>query len=630
MANTSAVGGFVGGLMQGMEHADTRRRNKAIDNLLDRDAYEKDLDYEGRRIKWQEKHGNLDDFPEFENPAEQDPYLVRGFNWLKDKFQGMRGKDETANVVETPTDEELEPARSALPPGRFYADGGRVDEKRMKRSYGDYYVTEDEAAANRAHRESLPPRYQSPTSPYMREQRGRLEAGRTAIPTFTGSGPGIDKDDFIEAGRDIKNAITGSNTYRSLANLGPVSEANVRNIGDANSPEAAGEAVRHSMVDAGAGALNVAGGVASDVVEGLGLDNLPGFIKGFVGKGGTRANRQPDPNTPPPQAPVSENERAAIDEGVGSEKPAGQVAADAVQKGVEMTPGHPDNPDQAFDWEEVAESGVRPEDIPNMTVKDWQSYRSAAMDADILAGRDVEQTQMNITKMQMQGAQSNLMQAAFLLRSGNTRGAALAARAAFQYFPNGSDVRFGIYESEAGPVLVGMGVDEETGEPIKEGRPMILNPETIAVMAENFSNPEAFRTWTKDWREMAQEDREYHEITVPKEEQAMRTDAARERALDASAYRDRAAAAGAGKGGGLKQSDYDRANTAFKDELEARGISLDNPREADALAADMATLYKQLGGRLQYPEIIEVVMGVNNGEFTLAEGLKKYGIEVGQ
>jgi hypothetical protein len=114
--------------------------------------------------------------------------------------------------------------------------------------------------------------------------------------------------------------------------------------------------------------------------------------------------------------------------------------------------------------------------------------------------------------MQMQGAQSNLMQSAFLLRSGNAKGAALAARAAFQYFPNGSDVRFGIHQGPNGPVLIGMGVDEETGEPIKDGKPMILNTELMAAMASNFSDPKAFTTWTKDWRDEEFKHRQYEEV----------------------------------------------------------------------------------------------------------------------
>lgn len=578
---TSALGGFATGLMQGMEHTDTRRRNKAIDNILDRNAYEQDLDYEERREKWAAQGNDIEEFPEFKNPAMEDPWLVKGFNWLKSRM-GYGEEDPTYGVVqEEPEEADADKPRSALPPGRFYADGGRVDGKRMKRSYGDYYVTEDEAAANRAHRESLPPRYQSPTSPYMREQRGRLEAGRTAIPTFTGSGPGIDKDDFVEAGRDIKNAITGSNTYRSLANLGPVSEANVRNIGDANSPEAAGEAVRHSMVDAGAGALNVAGGVASDVVEGLGLDNVPGFVRGFVGRG-TRENPQPYNEYTMPDD-FDPNMKLGVKSAIGDDKTSDQVADEAIEKGVAATPGHPDNPDQAIDWADVRRSGARPEDIPNMTVKDWTEYRRRMGRAAALGNKDVQQVQMDITKMQMQGAMSNMQQAAYLLQAGDPESAELALRASFQYFPNGSDVKFGIYDSEQGPVLVGMGFNEETGEPV--GVPMALTPEKLFAMAANFNDPTAFNTWTKDWRDEELKRRKHEEIDKPAaQSEAIYRDRMGTAALqnaDANLLDARARGRGASS---VKESDFRESFKAQSEGLWIGGVNDEDLIDMNAIA----------------------------------------------
>jgi hypothetical protein len=47
--------------------------------------------------------------------------------------------------------------------------------------------------------------------------------------------------------------------------------------------------------------------------------------------------------------------------------------------------------------------------------------------------------------------------------------------------------------------LVAYGVDEETGQP--ESRPWLVNPETLSVMAKNFSTPGAWAEHAQDRRE---------------------------------------------------------------------------------------------------------------------------------
>lgn len=516
----SALGSFTSGLMAGQEHADKRRRNKAIDELLDRNAYEKDLGVAAQKEEWIAGGQDPAEFPEFDNPASQDPYLVRGFNWLKNKF-GWGGEDDVAQVVPQLTDEDTEPQSGrALPAGQFYADGGTVKRRGGSRAAGIPIEEQD------------------------------LDPNKRRAPNNKPSTLG---------GEYIAGAF--DDTTRTWDMADDAMQGRVQDIKDADGAAATGGAIRDWMVEGTKGTLATAAAVGKDVF----VDNpLVQGVLGFVGFDGKRDNRQPDPNTPPAQAAAAPEEaapkKAAIAEAVGDEKPTDQIAADAVQKGVEMTPGHPDNPDQAFDWAEVSASGVRPEDIPNMPVKDWEEYRRRAGRAAALRGETWASAQEEVTKMQIQGAQSNMMQAAFLLRSGDPRGAALAARAAFQYFPNGTDVRFGIYDSPEGPVLVGMGTDEETGEPVGKGKPMMLTPDTITAMAANFSDPKAFSTWTLDWRKLEEEVRTREEIDKPKAQADINLKGAQEDYYRSGAEKNLAdaeyARTGKGGAGGPKQSDY--------------------------------------------------------------------------
>ena len=657
MAGTSALGGLASGIVAGQEHMDKRRRNKAIDNMLAQDSYEKDLDFAARKNDYAEaSDGDMSGWKDFSNPEEKDPYAVRGFNWLKSKFGFGSQDNATAGLTQpvAPTqDENAIPAIGEGPDvptfgGRTveelgaegrekqygYADGGRVrddgipalfdeegnrreltDEEVTQRSYGKYYVTEGEAADNRAARSRGEHRNRNP-------YHGRYGAGvnRQAIYNDN-TGGGVS-----EALQDVKHSAVNSNTGRAIANLGPNAEASVGLIKDANGPEQTGRAVRGSMQDAGQGALNVAGGAATDVVEGLGLDSVVGFVRGFVGNGGTRDNRQPDPNTPPKaMSGKGDTPKAqAINAAVGGEEPATTTAKKAVNAAVEMTPGHPDNPDQTFDWSEVSASGVTPEDIPNATVKDWERYRKSRARSAALRGESQEEVQMDITKMQMQGFASNAQQAAFLLRQGDARGAALAMRGAYQYLPNGSDVRFGIAEGANGPVLVGMGVDEETGEAVGESeQPMLLTPEVISVYVEQVSNPAAFRTWTKDWHEMAQKDRQYNEIDKPTAQADINLKGAQTRRADAAAAKDNAYVNDPrSREGGLKQSDYDRGYAAFLKDQEL--TSLEDPARARYLADIMARIY-QRNPDTPYPSIINLVM-TSEEAGTLEEDIAEIGL----
>ena len=595
--NTSGALGFVQGLQGGMDHADKRRRNKAIDNILDRDAHEKDLDYASRKLEYENAGGNVDEFPEFDNPAEKDPFLVRGFNWLKGKFGQGNAKDGVE--LATPTQDEAQITPTAIPaPGASggsggdhgmgavdlgsgfkMADGGEVDEDRMARSYGEYYVSEEEAAENRAARSRGEHRNRNPYN--QRYAAGVDRQGLYNDNTGGGFGEAVNdiKRAAIPAFDDTINAATEGQADVDAANQGFSDARGARETGTA-ARKVVGAHIRHK----GATAI----GVAKDAADAIVDNPVSQALLGFVGFDGTQENRQPDPDTPAPKAMSSKEDSpkaAALDAAVGTQESDESVAAKAVDAGVNNNPGHPDHPDQAFDWAEVAAQNVNPDEIPHVGVKDWAEHRRRAGKAAALRGESNESAQMAVTKMQMQGAQSNFMQAAFLLRSGNQRGAALAARAAFQYFPNGSDVRLGTMDGENGPVLIGYGVDEETGEPVMEGKPMILTPEAMAVMAENFSNPSAFRTWTKDWHEMEQARREYEEVEKP---EAQSNAIYRDRMGQAAVNNSNAAlsrAANAGSGGvDVKESDFRASFESQSEQLFMLGLEEEDLGRLETIA----------------------------------------------
>jgi phage I-like protein len=219
----------------------------------------------------------------------------------------------------------------------------------------------------------------------------------------------------------------------------------------------------------------------------------------------------------------------------------------------------------------------------------------------MMQGMKPAEAHAEVTRMQQQGFVDYAQQALMHLQGGNPNAAATALRAAYQYFPNGTDVQLGVQQGKDGqPVIVGQGRDEETGEP--KGQPMIINGERLAVMIENFSNPDAFRTWTKDWRDEQFNRQKYEEVEKPEAESnaRYRDRAGRAALVNAEADRIRAGASGAG---GRRQVDLDRANAAFTDAVELMGYT--DEAGADQIMSLMSQIYAR--SSWQYPEVIDFV-----------------------
>jgi len=323
----------------------------------------------------------------------------------------------------------------------------------------------------------------------------------------------------------------------------------------------------------------------------------------------------------------------ALPQDAPSEQVASNVAAQPAAPTAETAPTTPQGPtapaassnvqgaDEGYDWTQV---DVMPEDIPSHSVKDWEEERKFYAAQAIANGRDPLDAMKEVDASQMRGFNQHGQQAFQLLRQGNAPAAARALKAAYQYFPNGVDVKFGISKGTDGqPVLIGMGVDEESGEPIQEGKPMVITAESLATQLENMSNPAAFRTWTKDWRDAEQEIREYEEVTKPEAQSQ-----ADLRAAQGQYYSDRGVAAildaeATAAGGGMKRTDRDRVFDRFMSSQEL--AQLDDPAKAEDLADIMSRVFLQYPDE-PYPSIIKYVMAAERAG-TLDEELGKLGIK---
>lgn len=458
----SAVGGFFSGLRQGIDTGQSVRRNRKIEEVIDRQLDEYDLERSGKYDQYINEGGNPNDFPEF-NESE-DPFLIRGFNWLKERFGGGRSSNPEDAFVASSTATRMPQAGVMMS-----ADGGPV---------------------------------------------------RKGIPSYADGGEVVDEDTFLDdlgrhTVRYVKSALpstiaTGKDVAKNVGARG-------RALLDSETPTEVGHNTRRALAQELRGSARMLSAVTDDALGPIddAIRGAGSAALGFFGFGGKRKPAAQPTDTPaqaptePSRSALPADKEAAATAGGSKEQPSEEIAANAMQAGVANTPGHPDNPDQDFNWAEVADAGATPDEIPHVGVSDWIDYRKNYVLASIKQGKSPAEAHEEVDQIQMRGATSNFTQASFLLKAGQPKAAALAARAAFQYFPNGSDVRLGIHQGESGPVLVGMGIDEETGEPIREGKPMILTPETMAVMAENFSNPAAFRTWTKDWRDAVFQEKQF-------------------------------------------------------------------------------------------------------------------------
>lgn len=481
-----------------------------------------------------------------------------------------------ATAIPTPNRQMMAGQRGQALPG--FADGGRAE-------------TEEEA---RARREAL------------------IERDSEGNPVTSGGG-------FLEGAKDVGRNVLG-NTRRRMSEWAPEGIAADRAVLEAEGAADTGRAIRRDMVEGAKGVGQLAAGLWEDTAGAV-VNPVARGVGGFLGYGTSdegggeeapgpgKGVKKGDKEAAVTQAVNPNAAQAARDDPPGSQTPQAQAAAQ---------PAGP--PDEIVDFTQVRD--VDPQDMPNMTVTDWEDERRFWAAQAISLGNDPFEAMKAVDARQMRGFGSYGQQALQMLQNGDATGAARAMYAAYQYFPNGADVRFGVQKGVNGqPVLIGMGTDEETGEPLKEGKPQVITPESLATQLENMSNPSALRTWTKDWRDTEQEIREYNEVTKPAAESTARY---QDRAGQASVLRAQAdynTSLGAGTGG-LKQTDLDRANSAFMEAVELEGFT--NPEQADAMMDMMTQIYQRHAPNVQYPTVVRDVRdAIRSGDMTALD--QKYG-----
>jgi len=483
-------------------------------------------------------------------------------------------------------------------PVGMFADGGRAytDEERMERSYGDYYLTEEEAAERVVGKGA--------GMSGATEPRGSPGVQRQALyDDNTGGGP-------REALRDVGRATS---EYFDDTVKGALGGQKLIDDADAKLDKAKGaKEVGRATRETGTAALTAAAETTLGLLKDVMLDNpiTQGVMGFFSGEENEAAPR--DEKVAAVQA-LDPDEDVSAQPGPPVAGP-GQVAAAAPSTVAEAIAAEQD---PIIDMSKVRQ--IRPEDMPNKGQKEWEDERNFYAAQAIAHGENPLDAMKAVDEKQLRGFTMYGQQAANLLMAGDADSAAKALYAAYQYFPNGTNVRFGVMKGKDGqPVVIGMGTNEETGKP--EGEPMVMTAESINVQVENMQKPGAHRAWTKDWRDTEQAIREWMEVGKPAaqskaiyEDRMGRAALLRSQALLTTAR---------SNPHGLKKSDYDRAFGEFIDSQDLRSL------EDEPLAQNLASLMSQMYLRnpnTPYPTIIdEVMQALNSNELRALQ--EKYGL----
>ena len=667
MAGTQGLGALVGGFQEGYKFSTDNRRNRQIEKALDfeLEGIDRKNKIDKDDISRIEAEGGINPLAGFEGGLPE-TYGEKLSGWFKGLFGGGKGTaiDATPTLPAPgqpdPMAGGMSPAQPQPSPFPQYADGGAV--RHMKKyANGGRSIMPDRSSGMLDSRRStantaLPVGF-ADGGPASRAAQiaERNAAGRLAYETQLGEKAAASRATAMspamlaeeEAARQASRAAAEKASSGRIARgasalkggLGKVAGGLVagsaaiegaQNLGTAAGALAAGgdvtddalgitstneyrDRLGHGRGGSLAGDLGVravgALGELGDAITFGGATKLGEWLAGGEDKQqAISVAVENDQGTPPAPETIAA-------------QPTGQPAQPAPSVQAPQTQPAPVTPqEEEFDWASV---NAMPEDMPTFSTTDWKKERAYAARSAIANGQNPREAMNEIDAQQMAGFNRFGQQAFQLLRAGNAPAAARALKAAYQYFPNGVDVRFGIQTGVDGQkVLIGMGVDEETGDPIKEGKPQVITAESLAVQLENMSDPGAFRAWTKDSHEMEQELRKYEELDKPKAE----SDARYQRDIGQAALNRSEAslldAATSWAGGGLKQSDYDRGYAFFSESQELR--ELEDPESAGYLADAMSRLY-QLDPRTPFPSVKRLVLDAyRDGEL---EGmLSEYGI----
>lgn len=601
MAGNSALGGFVEGLQGGITHRQQSLRNKKIDRMLDQEGKMQAMAIEGKQMdinKVRELKGLAPrDFTQFD--ANQDPYGFKLGDFFKPRKLWQNFKDNTGFGEQA----AYEPAR---------ANEAAIEDM----AYG--------AEASSMGNQNMP--------------QDTLRAAADGGPVRKMANGGSVRPDYVRASERIAGGTRSAVNRQGVT--GAIARKGAAGRRWANTSKAARGGV---ALGYGLAAADTATTDTEDYqrrfegVPGLGWtqyqeDDSPG--KMFARDLGTRAvgaltdlgevfsfGAAGDENFAD-QAP----ERRAAIRASDVAKPEPEQAPTAAQPAPRTpaaAPAAPQAPEVTGGPNQLADAPITdPGEMPSMNTEEWVAYRAASVESMLMQGMSLPEAHDAITSMQQKGFLNYGTQALQFLAAGDPARASMALKAAYQYFPNGVDVKFGITKDKAGqPALVAMGTDEQTGE--ATGAPMLVTGERLAVMMENMTNPDAFRTWTKDWREFEQDLRKYYEMEKP---QAESENIYRDRMGRAAVNRSEADLLGAmsAGSGGFKRTDLDRNSKEFRTALGEMGLLEGIPRpDQTYLTRIMSALVLYHG--LEQNEVIDEVMAAYDSQ-AIPQLLDRYGL----
>jgi hypothetical protein len=312
-------------------------------------------------------------------------------------------------------------------------------------------------------------------------------------------------------------------------------------------------------------------------------NKITGGVAGDIGSGMNAPDTAIPPELPSSVPPVSEDEKVGQDAKGDAERMAAE--AEAANK-----------PPGEIDFSKV---DFKSGDFPSMTVKDWTAYRYATV-ADLVGmGVGYEDAHDQVSNTQQKEFLNYLKQGQMHLEVGNAPAAAGALRMAFQHFPNGSDVKIGVHQdpNTGQPILLGMGMNDETGEPV--GQPQFMDAQKLGMMIDNFGNPASFRMWTKD-----RDDNTFRDKGQKIEQQ---------RADQMGRYQEKMGTAALGRASAAIQAaansldgieDVAEATKRIREELSISGIEYDDQVKLLSIMGQI----KQNDPGLIYPEIYQLVV----------------------
>lgn len=605
---------FIQGLQGGMDHRAQSKRNKKIDRMLDLKGEQGEMELFGQKRDAETAYGlegydvNFDAFG-----ADDDPYdfTLKGVfggigraigidnDWglkadpkpvltKKPGFQDVGTQESGARTYAIPGygDDQVQPGVNFRDGGpvRKYADGGEV--KPRKAGY-----------------------YQDPKTGV--EFIDGVPQGEVPTQGYPGKGalsiPRKIRGFAEDVGRNI-----GGNTRRRMEEWAPKGYESSYGAIDAEGATAKGHAMRRDAAEGARGLGQLGMGILEDtsimpVIRGVG---------GFLGFGDDPADAPPEsPATTVPGVPT--DQAAAIDAAEVQGPPAPQVSS----QGSQTDPPNQGPAQSAIPADQEAgptqwanQPITNPADMPTYTTQDWIAYRASSVGNMVMRGASPDEAHERITAMQQRGFMNHGLQALTLLASGDAPRATMALKAAYQYFPNGVDVKFGMTTDASGqPALVAMGQPEGDPDGPGAGKPMILNAERLSKLIHNMKDPAAFTQWTKDWRDEQFKERKYQEIDKPLAEAqgiAMKTNAV--------ANRDRAAAqyqsAINKDGNGMSTSEFLTAQKMMIEAADKEGLWGDMDNDKRTLVSAVAANYMAATGSRNVNAIMrEVILAAKSG-----------------